>query len=48
MYEVVFGLGLEKLLENQLTERLERSQEYSRKNKFEPNHKGRKMPDLLW
>ena len=47
MNEEVFGLDLEKLLENQLTELLERSQECSRKNKFEQEHKGRKKHDLL-
>lgn len=47
MNEVVFGLHHEKLLQNQLTELLERSQECSRKDKFEQKHKGRKKHDLL-
>lgn len=42
MNEVVFVLGLEMWLENQLTELLERSQDCSRENKFERKHKSRK------
>ena len=47
MNEELFGLELEKVLENKLIELLERSQEYSMKDEFEQKHKGKKRNDLL-